>query len=160
VVKTLQAIDRLTSRSSFWMLKAKSRTRTRTSPDSSSSAAAVVVAVNKWDDVDNYTRDMTKRAIARKFKFLSFARFHYISAAKAVASQAHGLGRGGLPAAMAKLRRRDSTARPDRRVAKQSRRAPALAPQAPLCASRREQPSARRGARTALNAVSTAIAVS
>src|SRR5207247_2620811 len=41
---------------------------------------AVVVAVNKWDGMDSYARDMTKRAIARRLKFLSFARFHYISA--------------------------------------------------------------------------------
>src|SRR6266853_1399756 len=41
---------------------------------------AVVVAVNKWDDVDSYARDMTRRAIARQLRFLSFARFHYVSA--------------------------------------------------------------------------------
>jgi GTP-binding protein len=41
---------------------------------------AVVVAVNKWDGLDAYARDMTKRAIARKLKFLSFAQIHYISA--------------------------------------------------------------------------------
>jgi GTP-binding protein len=40
----------------------------------------VVVAVNKWDGLDAYARDMTKRAIARKLKFLSFAQIHYISA--------------------------------------------------------------------------------
>jgi GTP-binding protein len=43
---------------------------------------AVVVAVNKWDELDDYARDMTKRAIARKLKFLTFARFHYVSALK------------------------------------------------------------------------------
>jgi len=36
--------------------------------------------VNKWDSVDRYERDMTKGAIARKLRFLSFARYHYISA--------------------------------------------------------------------------------
>ena len=41
---------------------------------------ALVVAVNKWDSLDGDARDMTKRAITRKLKFLSFARFHYISA--------------------------------------------------------------------------------
>jgi len=41
---------------------------------------AVVVAVNKWDGLDAYARDMAKRAIARKLKFLSFAQIHYISA--------------------------------------------------------------------------------
>src|SRR5256885_9231541 len=41
---------------------------------------AVVVAVNKWDGMDSTARDMTKRAIARKLKVLSFARFSYVSA--------------------------------------------------------------------------------
>lgn len=43
---------------------------------------ALVVAVNKWDGLDEYQRDMIKRAIARKLRFLSFSAFHYISAAK------------------------------------------------------------------------------
>ena len=43
---------------------------------------ALVVAVNKWDGLDEYQRDMAKRAIARKLRFLSFSAFHYISAAK------------------------------------------------------------------------------
>jgi GTP-binding protein len=41
---------------------------------------ALVVAVNKWDGIDEYAREQVKRGIARKIKFLSFARFHYISA--------------------------------------------------------------------------------
>ena len=41
---------------------------------------ALVVAVNKWDDVDEYRRERVKVDIARKLQFLSFARFHYISA--------------------------------------------------------------------------------
>src|SRR5262245_4449082 len=41
---------------------------------------AVVVAVNKWDGLDAYARDMAKRTIARKLKFLSFAQIHFISA--------------------------------------------------------------------------------
>ena len=41
---------------------------------------ALVVAVNKWDGTDDYERDMVKRAIARKLRFLSFSAFHYISA--------------------------------------------------------------------------------
>jgi GTPase len=48
---------------------------------------ALVVAVNKWEGLDESRRDEVKRAIARKLKFLSFARFHYISAA-----QSQGLG--------------------------------------------------------------------
>ena len=43
---------------------------------------ALVVAVNKWDAPDGYQRDLLKRAIARKLRFLSYSRFHYISAKK------------------------------------------------------------------------------
>jgi GTP-binding protein len=43
---------------------------------------ALVVAVNKWDAPDDYHRDLLKRAIARKLRFLSYSRFHYISAKK------------------------------------------------------------------------------
>ncbi|MCL1825114.1 MAG: ribosome biogenesis GTPase Der [Betaproteobacteria bacterium] len=48
---------------------------------------ALVVAVNKWDAVDNYRRERLKEDMARKLGFLSFARFHFISALKA-----NGLG--------------------------------------------------------------------
>jgi GTP-binding protein len=41
---------------------------------------ALVVAVNKWDGLEEDARDRVKRAIARKLRFLDFARFHYISA--------------------------------------------------------------------------------
>jgi GTP-binding protein len=44
---------------------------------------AVVIAINKWDAVDNYRRERIKEDIARKLGFLSFARFHNISALKA-----------------------------------------------------------------------------
>ena len=65
---------------------------------------ALVVAVNKWDDLDDYKRDTVKRDISRKLQFLEFAKFHYISALK-------GTGVGSLigsvdeayAAAMAKL---------------------------------------------------------
>ncbi|MFT3733959.1 MAG: ribosome biogenesis GTPase Der [Rhodocyclaceae bacterium] len=50
---------------------------------------ALVVAVNKWDDVDEYRRDRVKVDIARKLQFLSFARFHHISALE-------GMGIGAL----------------------------------------------------------------
>lgn len=43
---------------------------------------ALVVAVNKWDGLDDYTRSNIKRDLERKLAFLSFARFHYISALK------------------------------------------------------------------------------
>jgi GTP-binding protein len=41
---------------------------------------ALVVAVNKWDDLDDYRRETVKRELGRRMEFLSFARFHYISA--------------------------------------------------------------------------------
>lgn len=47
------------------------------------SGRALVVAVNKWDAVDTDRREQVKRDLERKFRFLSFARFHYISAKNA-----------------------------------------------------------------------------
>ena len=42
---------------------------------------ALVVAINKWDGLDNYQREVIKTSVARKLPFLlHFARFHYISA--------------------------------------------------------------------------------
>jgi GTP-binding protein len=41
---------------------------------------ALVVAVNKWDAVDSYRRARLKEDVDRKLGFLSFARFHHISA--------------------------------------------------------------------------------
>jgi len=43
---------------------------------------ALVLAVNKWDGLDAYKRDTTKKDIDRKLHFLSFAKQHYISALK------------------------------------------------------------------------------
>lgn len=65
---------------------------------------ALVVAVNKWDGLDAYQREQVKRELTRRLSFLSFARFHFISAL-------HGSGVGELlksvdeayAAAMAKL---------------------------------------------------------
>lgn len=65
---------------------------------------ALVIAVNKWDDVDDYRRERVKADIGRKLPFLDFARFHYISALKAT-----GIGAllksvdAAYAAAMAKL---------------------------------------------------------
>ncbi|MFK0375510.1 ribosome biogenesis GTPase Der [Pandoraea sp. NPDC090278] len=47
------------------------------------SGRAVVVGVNKWDGLDEYTRDQAKQELERKLKFLGFANFHFISATKA-----------------------------------------------------------------------------
>lgn len=41
---------------------------------------ALVVAINKWDAADKDRRDLVKLEVARKLRFLSFARFHPISA--------------------------------------------------------------------------------
>ncbi|MGN6387896.1 MAG: ribosome biogenesis GTPase Der [Burkholderiaceae bacterium] len=46
------------------------------------SGRALVVGVNKWDGLDVDRRDQIKRDIERKLSFLSFAKFHFISALK------------------------------------------------------------------------------
>lgn len=50
---------------------------------------ALVIAINKWDGMDNYQRESVKREIARRFAFLDFAKYHFISAL-------HGSGIKGL----------------------------------------------------------------
>jgi len=46
------------------------------------SGCAVVVAVNKWDAVDDYQRELVKRSLETRLVFLKFADVHYISAQK------------------------------------------------------------------------------
>jgi GTPase len=46
------------------------------------SGRAVVVAVNKWDAVDAYQRQMLERALATRLAFLKYAEVHRISALK------------------------------------------------------------------------------
>jgi GTPase len=46
------------------------------------SGRAVVVAVNKWDAVDSYQRELVQRAIETRLPFLKFAALHFISAQK------------------------------------------------------------------------------
>lgn len=41
---------------------------------------ALVIAVNKWDAADDEQKETVKRELARKLKFLDFARLHFISA--------------------------------------------------------------------------------
>jgi GTP-binding protein len=43
---------------------------------------ALVVGVNKWDGLTSDERDHIKREMDRKLSFLSFAKFHFISALK------------------------------------------------------------------------------
>jgi GTP-binding protein len=81
VVKTLQAIDE--SNVTVLVLDAHSDISEQDAHIAGfilERGRALVVAVNKWDDLDDYQRDMVKRAIARKLNFLSFSAFHYISA--------------------------------------------------------------------------------
>lgn len=50
---------------------------------------ALVIAVNKWDGLDEDTRDRVRADLARKLHFLRFARTHFVSALK-------GQGMGAL----------------------------------------------------------------
>lgn len=43
---------------------------------------AVVLAINKWDAVDEYQRELVKRSIETRLAFLKFANLHLISAKK------------------------------------------------------------------------------
>ena len=65
---------------------------------------ALVVAVNKWDNTDDYRRERVKQEIGRKLGFLSFARFHYVSALKSqgISALLRSVD-GAFAAAMAKL---------------------------------------------------------
>ena len=44
------------------------------------SGRAVVIGINKWDNLDDYTRERTKSDFDRKMHFLDFANMHTISA--------------------------------------------------------------------------------
>lgn len=46
------------------------------------SGRAVVLAINKWDAVDEYQRQVVERSIETRLSFLKFAPMHYISAQK------------------------------------------------------------------------------
>jgi len=69
------------------------------------SGRAVVVAVNKWDAVDAYQREMVGRALAQRLAFLRYAAVHQISARKrqglaplwGAIVQAHDAARAKLP---------------------------------------------------------------
>jgi GTP-binding protein len=43
---------------------------------------ALVLAVNKWDQLDEYRRSLVKRDLERKLHFLDWAKLHFISASK------------------------------------------------------------------------------
>ncbi len=83
VVKTLQAIE-----SSNVVLLLIDATQGVTDQDAHiagytlENGRAVVVAVNKWDAVDDYQRELVKRSIETRLPFLKFAAMHLISAQK------------------------------------------------------------------------------
>lgn len=83
VVKTLQAIE-----SSNVVLLLIDATQGVTDQDAHiagyvlENGRAVVIAVNKWDAVDEYQRELVKRSIETRLPFLKFASLHLISAQK------------------------------------------------------------------------------
>ncbi len=83
VVKTLQAIE-----SAHVVLLLLDATQGITDQDAHiagyilESGRAVVLAVNKWDAVDAYQRELLQRSIETRLSFLKFARIHLISAKK------------------------------------------------------------------------------
>lgn len=83
VVKTLQAIE-----SANVVLLLLDATQGVTEQDAHiagyilESGRAVVLAVNKWDAVDSYQRELLQRSIESRLAFLKFASLHFISARK------------------------------------------------------------------------------
>ena len=83
VVKTLQAIE-----SANVVLLLLDATQGVTDQDAHiagyilESGRAVVLAVNKWDAVDDYQRQLLERSIETRLAFLRFASMHFISAKK------------------------------------------------------------------------------
>jgi GTP-binding protein len=83
VVKTLQAIE-----SASVVLLLLDATQGVTDQDAHiagyilESGRAVVIAINKWDAVDEYQRQLVERSIETRLSFLKFATLHYISARK------------------------------------------------------------------------------
>jgi GTP-binding protein len=83
VVKTLQAIE-----SANVVLLLLDATQGVTDQDAHiagfilESGRAVVLAVNKWDAIDDYQRELLQRSIESRLAFLKFAALHFISARK------------------------------------------------------------------------------
>jgi GTP-binding protein len=83
VVKTLQAIE-----SAHVVVLLLDATQGVTDQDAHiagyilESGRAVVLAVNKWDAVDDYQRQLLERSIETRLAFLRFASMHFISAKK------------------------------------------------------------------------------
>ncbi len=83
VVKTLQAIE-----SANVVLLLLDATQGVTDQDAHiagyilESGRAVVLAINKWDAIDEYNRELVRRQVEQRLAFLKFADLHFISAQK------------------------------------------------------------------------------
>ena len=83
VVKTLQAIE-----SAHVVLLLLDATQGIADQDAHiarfivESGRALVLAVNKWDAVDDYQRELLRRSLEMRLAFLKFAELHFISAQK------------------------------------------------------------------------------
>ncbi len=83
VIKTLQAIE-----SAHVVLLLIDATQGVTDQDAHiagyilESGRSVVLAINKWDAIDEYQRELVKRSVETRLPFLKFAALHLISARK------------------------------------------------------------------------------
>ncbi len=83
VIKTLQAIE-----SAHVVLLLIDATQGVTDQDAHiagyilESGRSVVLAINKWDAIDEYQRELVKRSVETRLPFLKFASMHLISARK------------------------------------------------------------------------------
>src|SRR3569623_2951164 len=83
VVKTLQAIE-----SANVVLLLLDATQGVTDQDAHIAGCilergrSVVIALNKWDAVDDYNRELVRRQVEQRLAFLKFAEQHFISAQK------------------------------------------------------------------------------
>jgi GTP-binding protein len=83
VVKTLQAIE--SANVALLLLDA---TQGVTDQDAHiagyilEAGRAVVLAINKWDAIDDYQRELVRRQVEQRLPFLKFAELHFISAKK------------------------------------------------------------------------------
>jgi GTP-binding protein len=110
---------------------------------------ALVVVVNKWDNLDDYQRDRIKKELERRMIFLSFARFHFISALKGTGiGRRAEIGGRGLRRRHGQAVRRRASPRccrtPWPSTTAQGRQLPAEAQVRP---PGRQQPAHHRGAR-------------
>ena len=62
------------------------------------SGKSVIIAVNKWDGMEMSDKERVKSQISRKFSFIDYAQYHYISAL-------HGTGVGNLFKSIGKISR-------------------------------------------------------